>query len=159
MSHVNASRWALNVSREGEFTTTLGNVFQCFVSLAVKSPYVNCKTKDLTWTFTELERKSLYSNCNSSVVKIISTQLYMLVIKNQVLYLLMLSNAHGIPVGVLKAGSNFSPSSTAFFRKIWKSRRNKVLGNALLLSQIHLVTLSLSIWHKFSQHREAFLLF
>lgn len=34
-------------------------------------------------------------------------------------------------MGVLKAGSNFSPSSTAFFRKTWKLRRNEVLENAL----------------------------
>lgn len=37
---------------------------------------------------------------------------------------MIFNNAQGIPVGVLKAGSNFSPSSTAFFRKICKILKN-----------------------------------
>lgn len=35
-------------------------------------------------------------------------------------YLLIFNNAQGIPVGVLNAGSSFSPSSTAFFRNTCK---------------------------------------
>jgi len=30
------SRWVLNISREGESTTSLGSLFQCFVTLRVK---------------------------------------------------------------------------------------------------------------------------
>lgn len=37
-----------------------------------------------------------------------------------VLYLLRLSRAQGTPVGVLKAGSSFSPNSTAFLRNTWE---------------------------------------
>lgn len=96
-------------------------------------PNLSYRTKDLTSTFIWLERLELCCNCNSSVAKEFSFRrifLYTLVTKIT-FYLLILSNAQGIPVGVLKAGSNFSPSSTAFFRKIWKLRRKKVLENSL----------------------------
>lgn len=43
------------------------------------------------------------------------------------LYLLRLSRAQGMPVGVLKAGSSFSPNSTAFLRNTYEKKRQTVL--------------------------------
>lgn len=40
-------------------------------------------------------------------------------------YLLRLSRAQGMPVGVLNAGSSFSPNSTAFLRNTWERNRTK----------------------------------
>lgn len=45
------------------------------------------------------------------------------VVENEEFYLFIFSNAHGIPEGVWNAGSNFTPSSTAFFRNIWKVKQ------------------------------------
>lgn len=44
-------------------------------------------------------------------------------VENEEFYLFIFSNAQGIPEGVWNAGSNFTPSSTAFFRNIWKVKQ------------------------------------
>lgn len=49
------------------------------------------------------------------------------VVKNEEFYLFIFSNAQGIPEGVLNAGSNFTPSSTAFSRNIWKVKQSSKL--------------------------------
>lgn len=53
------------------------------------------------------------------------------VVENEELYLFIFSNAQGIPEGVWNAGSNFTPSSTAFFRNIWNVKQL----NELLLKE------------------------
>jgi len=45
--HRTASRQVLNISREGDYTTSLGNLFQCSVTLRVKKFFLKYRYSSL----------------------------------------------------------------------------------------------------------------
>ena len=70
--HRTASRWVLNFSREGDSTTSLGNLFQCSVTLRVKKFFLMFSWNFLCFSLCPLplvlslgttEKKPTFSSC------------------------------------------------------------------------------------------------